>query len=111
MVQKDNNFSDLIYESHKIFEAEKIRDCILTSLRDELIENKYKLDNLDKLHIIKDIIDVPIQFIKEERTGESSRESPYSEAIKTSRVLEKIPTHHFTKKSLSKCKLYIPFPD
>jgi len=111
MTQKYNNFSDLIYKSHKIFEAERIRDCILISLRDEFVENKYKLDDLDKLRIIKDAIDVPTNFIKEERSGESSRESQLSETIKTSRVLEKILTHYFTKKSLSKCKLYIPFPE
>lgn len=108
---KDTKFSQLIDEFHKILEAEKVRDCILTSLRHEFVDNKYKLDDLDKLNIIIDAIDTPVEFIKAERKGDASKESPYSETVKTSRVLEKIPLHEFTRKSLSKCGLYIPFPE
>ncbi len=109
MEQKDKNFSQLHYEFHKLIEAEKVRDCILVSLRDELVENKYHLDNLDTLHVIKDAIDIPIEFINKERKGDI-KETSYSDIVKTSRVLEQISLHDFTRKSLVKCGMYIPFP-
>ena len=103
-------FSELPEEFQKVAKAEKVRDCILVSLRDELIRRQEHLEYIDVLDVVRDAIDIPEKFIKAERKGEASRESPYSETVKTSRILEQMPLHDFTKKSLAKCGMYIPFP-
>ena len=107
---ENHQFSELPSEFQKIVEAEKVRDCILVSLRDELIKRQEQLGYIDILDVVRDSIDVPEKYIKTERKGETSSESPLSEVVKTSRILEQMTIHNFTKKSLKKCGMYIPFP-
>lgn len=105
-MRENPKFSALPGELLKITEAEKVRDCILVSLLDELIEPKEHLDDTDILDVVRDAIDVPTEFLKSKMEGESQMH----QTVKTSRVLEKISLHNFTKKSLSKCGMYLPFP-
>lgn len=106
-MRENPKFSALPDELQKIMEAEKVRDCILVSLLDELIESKEHLDDTDILDVVRDAVDTPEEFLKSKM--EADRQM--SQTVRTSRVLEKIPLHNFTKKSLSKCGIYLPFPE
>lgn len=98
---KFSAFSD---ELQKMTEAGKVRDCILVSLLDELIEPKEHLDDTDILDVVRDAVDIPIEFAKSKFGGSAPQ------SVRTSRILEQIPLHNFTKNSLSKCGMYLPFP-
>ncbi len=109
MTPKENNkFSELPDKFRKILEAEKVRDCILVSLRDELINRHEHLDNADIIDVVRDAIDVPVKFVESKYASQYWH--TYLEEVKTSRTLEQIHLHSFTKKSLSKCGMYVPFP-
>lgn len=101
---KRSKFSTLPCEFQRIIEAEKVRDCIISSLLDELTEPEEHLKNTDIVNVVRDAVDVPVQFTKS-KLGESM-----SRTVETSRILEKIKLHDFTRKSLVKCGMYIPFP-
>lgn len=97
-------FSALPDELQKITEAGKVRDCILVSLLDELVEPKEHLNDTDILDVVRDAVDTPVEFAKSKFGGSAPQ------AVRTSRILEQIPLHNFTKKSLSRCGMYLPFP-
>jgi len=105
-MRENPKFSALPDELQKITEAEKVRDCVLVSLLDELIEPKEHLNDTDILDVVRDAVDTPKEFLKSKIEGD--RQMP--QVVRTSRILEKIPLHNFTKKSLSKCGMYLPFP-
>ena len=86
-----SKFSELPNDFRKLLEAEKIRDCILVSLANELGEPKEQLDNTDILDVVIDAVDVPIKFVK---SYGSKYWDSYSEEVKTSRILEQIPLLH-----------------
>lgn len=111
--KESTKFSELPDKFNNILEAEKVRDCILVSLRGELIWREEHLKDSDILDVVRDAIDIPVRFIEAERKEDVSRPAQYLEpvrTVKTSRILEQIPLHDFTRKSLAKCGMYIPFP-